>query len=53
MSEAVLKGLPDDNGLFMPSEIKRLPDSFFSNLESMSFQDLSFEVARETLLEKV
>ncbi|MEZ4949376.1 MAG: threonine synthase [Saprospiraceae bacterium] len=53
LSEAVLKGLPDDNGLFMPSEIKRLPDSFFSNLESMSFQDLSFEVARNFIGESI
>jgi threonine synthase len=49
LSEAVLKGLPDDNGLFMPSEIKRLPDSFFANIESMSFQELSFEVAKNLI----
>jgi len=37
LKEAVMKGLPDDNGLFMPEDIHPLPDSFFSALPSMTF----------------
>ena len=43
---AVVQGLANDRGLFMPERIDQLPDSFFSNIESMSFQEISFEVAK-------
>ncbi len=46
LSKAVMKGLPDDNGLFMPVEIPKLPASFFENLESYSFQEIAFEVCK-------
>ncbi|HHB78072.1 MAG TPA: threonine synthase [Saprospiraceae bacterium] len=45
LGEAVLKGLPDDNGLFMPAHIPKLPDHFFKKLPEMSFPELSFAVA--------
>ena len=45
LSEAVLKGLPDDNGLFMPESIPRLNDEFIINLKNYSFTDIAFEVA--------
>ncbi len=45
LGEAVLKGLPDDNGLFMPSYIPKLPSVFFEKLPSLSFPELSFAVA--------
>ncbi len=44
--EAVRKGLPDDNGLFLPEEIPVLPDSFFKGLPNLSLQEIGFEVAR-------
>lgn len=44
--EAVLKSLPDDNGLFMPERIPLLPDSFFSSLKDKSFQEIGIEVAK-------
>lgn len=44
LEEAVFKGLPSDNGLFMPTEIKPLPTSFFETIESKSFQEIAFEV---------
>jgi len=49
LEEAVLKGLPDDNGLFMPDRIDRLPSSFFRNLTSYSFPHIAFEVAHHLL----
>jgi len=45
LKEAVLKGLPDDNGLFMPESIPRLPDSFFSDLGELSFAESSYKMA--------
>ncbi len=44
LKEAVLKGLPPDNGLYMPVNIPRLPDSFFSDIEKYSFQDIAYQV---------
>ncbi len=46
LEEAVFKGLPDDNGLFMPEYIPQLPDSFFERLKDYSFQEIGLEVCR-------
>lgn len=43
--EAVLKGLPDDNGLFMPGKIPQLGKDFFETLPEKTFHDIAFEVA--------
>ena len=45
LKEAVLKGLPDDNGLYMPLAIPRLPAEFLANLEAYSFQEIAYTVA--------
>jgi len=47
LEAAVTQGLASDSGLFMPERIDRLPDSFFNEMASMSFQEISFEVARK------
>ena len=44
---AVTQGLAADRGLFMPERIDPMPESFFRNISSMSFQELSFEVAKK------
>lgn len=44
---AVTQGLAADRGLFMPERIDPLPESFFREIGSMSFQELSFEVAKK------
>ena len=49
LKEAVLKGLPDDNGLFMPDFIKKLDDNFIKNLKNYSFQSIAFTVTRHLL----
>ena len=46
LKEAVLKGLPDDNGLFMPYKIPRLSQSFFDNIEEYSLSEIAYEVCR-------
>lgn len=51
--EAVMKGLPDDNGLFMPVEIPELPKSFIQNLKKYSFQEISFTVAKNLIEESI
>lgn len=45
LEEAVVKGLAADRGLFMPREIRRLPDEFFENIDRLSFQEIACEVA--------
>ena len=49
LKEAIFKGLPEDNGLFMPEFIPQLPADFIKNLKNHSFQSLAFEVARYLL----
>jgi len=51
--EALLTGLPPDNGLYMPMKIPRLPESFFRLLPDMPFQDIAFHVASEYLHDEV
>lgn len=45
-----MKGLPDDNGLFMPIKIPELPNDFIQTLDKHTFLDISKRVA-ETLLQ--
>lgn len=45
LQEAVVKGLASDKGLFMPETIKALPQSFFENMENLSFQEIAYQVA--------
>lgn len=47
LETAVTQGLAADRGLFMPERINPLPESFFNEIESMSFQEISFEVAKK------
>ena len=46
LHEAVVKGLAADRSLYMPENIKHLPESFFNNIQDMSFQEIAFEVAK-------
>lgn len=45
LQQAVIKGLASDKGLYMPDQIKRLPDSFYENIDSLSFQMIAYKVA--------
>lgn len=53
LNEAVIRGLAADRGLYMPEKIKRLPDNFFNNIQNLSFQEISFEVAKAFFAEDV
>lgn len=45
LREAVLKGLPDDKGLFMPERIPVLPKVFFESIRQKSLVEIGHEVA--------
>jgi len=45
LKEAVLKGLPSDNGLFMPEKIEPLPADFFDTIIDKSFHEIAFALA--------
>ncbi len=45
LEEAVIKGLADDRGLFMPERIEKLPDEFFETIGTLSFQEIALTVA--------
>jgi threonine synthase len=45
LKEAVLKGLPPDNGLYMPHEIHPLPQKFWDNLDNYSFTEMAYHIA--------
>ena len=45
LHKAVVKGLAEDRGLYMPEEIKILPKVFFDNIHEMSFQQIAYNVA--------
>jgi threonine synthase len=48
LMEAVTKGLASDNGLFMPERIDGFEHDFFTqSISGLSFQELSFEVAKK------
>jgi len=50
---AVMAGLADDGGLFMPCEIPKLDNTFFSSLQSFSFQEIAFHVAEKFIEEEI
>lgn len=45
LEKAVVKGLAEDRGLYMPERIKQLPQDFFDNIEKMTFQEIAYIVA--------
>ena len=45
LHKAVVKGLAEDRGLYMPEKIKQLPKEFFDTIETKSFQEIAYTVA--------
>ena len=45
LSEAVVRGLATDRGLYMPERIKPLPQEFFDGIGEMTFQEIAYRVA--------
>ena len=45
LNKAVVKGLAEDRGLYMPEVIHKLPNAFLDDMPKMRFQDIAFNVA--------
>ena len=45
LQKAVVKGLAEDRGLYMPEEIKPLPKEFFDGIDKLTFQEIACTVA--------
>ena len=45
LQKAVVKGLAEDRGLYMPERIEKLPKAFFDDIQDMKFQDIAYNVA--------
>jgi threonine synthase len=47
--EAIFRGLPPDNGLYMPTEIKRMPIAFFDTIQDLSLVKIAEAVCKNLL----
>ena len=45
LGKAIVKGLAEDRGLYMPERIKRLPDEFFDKIGEYSFHEVALMAA--------
>ena len=45
LEKAVVKGLAEDRGLYMPERIKPLPQEFFDGIQDMTLQEVAYQVA--------
>lgn len=45
--EAVIQGLAPDRGLYFPETIAKLPKSFFDTIETLSNEEIAFEVIKQ------
>ena len=45
LRKAVVKGLAEDRGLYMPDHIHNMSKTFFDNMKDMSFRDIAYNVA--------
>ncbi len=49
LAEAIFRGLPADNGLYMPERLDPLPQAFFKELPYLSFAEIGYQVSRHLL----
>jgi threonine synthase len=45
LENAVIKGLAEDKGLFMPDHITEIPAAFYDNIQNLSFQEMAYTAA--------
>jgi len=45
LEDAVIKGLAEDKGLFMPDHIQEIPAVFYENIDKLSFEDMAYTAA--------
>jgi threonine synthase len=46
LEKAVIRGLAEDRGLYMPERIPVLPEEFFDNIQTMTFNEIATTVAQ-------
>lgn len=49
LQQAIFRGLPPDNGLYLPGTIPTLPEAFFEHISSLSLPQIAFEVSHTLL----
>ncbi|MGK7394967.1 MAG: threonine synthase [Candidatus Cyclobacteriaceae bacterium M3_2C_046] len=49
LGEALFRGLPADNGLYMPAEFPSLPEKFYEKMGSYSIARIAYEVSKALL----
>jgi len=49
LESAVLQGLAEDGGLYMPKQIPKLSNDFFEKIENLSFKEIAYEVSKVLL----
>jgi len=49
LRQAVLSGMPPDNGLYMPERLPRVPDKILKKCSQLTFPELAVEIARPLL----
>jgi threonine synthase len=47
--EAIFRGLPPDNGLYMPTEIQHMPAAFFEQIHTMTLPEIAEAVCQNLL----
>lgn len=53
LKEAVLKGLAEDNGLYMPVTTPQLSADFINNMKNLSLQEIAFNIAKPFIEEDI
>ncbi len=53
LQNAVLTGLPPDNGLYLPTSIPTLPKAFIDSLSTFTFQNIAFEICEALMGDEV
>lgn len=51
--EALMKGLAEDGGLYMPESIPKLDNFFFDRLEEFSFREIAFIIAHKFIEDEI
>jgi len=51
--DAVLKGIAEDGGLFVPETIPVLPVEFFDHINKLNFNEIAFEILSPFLLDEI
>lgn len=53
IEEAIFRGLPPDNGLYMPVEIPKLSAAFWDSVASLSLTEIAFAISEQFLGDEI